>query len=517
MSKKTTINEYQAKIQSAFKGNIWIDQDSFINMRSPITARCIKHDEDVSKKMASQLINAHYPCPTCHYEAKLAAHIERFHHAIATHYNNVKYTPNTINNIKSPISIWCDTHGWQKTNTETVALKRFGCNACARIANGVSRIGEQRVSYEAFVAKVNERFDGRLQVVTTKEAFINQQQPVTVTCNDPSHPEYTRTGTQILKSSGCKHCKESQGERLVRIALKSLNFPFEQEKRFATCRDTKELPFDFWLPKHGVLIEFQGLQHRKAWSRAGGEAALASTQRRDRIKAQWAKAHNIDVLYISSYQDIAQQIVTYLATLPHRDDTWLPELIKNIEHERLIRWQEYKRQLDKQHQGRLSFTHSHWEPGIRQVSYECVAGEHGEQSSDLYSLLKGHGCALCAGNTKDSGRIKEARQFATQQGGECHSSVYHNTDAHLLWSCALQHYWFSSFDSVIKRGSWCPWCSRNSTGLVSRTITTLAKADKLDLAISSIDSYVTAHPQMADKLNTLVTQLSSGSKEPPPK
>ena len=496
---KITLEEFKEKLRSQFDANIEIDDNSFVNMKKPIKAHCKKHDKDVSKNQSYQLLSAKYPCTDCYKESKLKKHIAKFKLAISEYYGDIKYRPKQITNFKQSIEIWCDDHGWQKSDTETVGFKRYGCHRCARITAGKSRIGEQRVPYKSFVAKINRKFNGQLVVITPESEFINQQHDIEVKCADPEHSSYIRTGTQILNSSGCPRCRVSQGERLVNKALDELNIPFEVEKRFATCKDKKELPFDFWLPKQAVLIEFQGRQHYEPWAISGGKKGLPKIQARDKIKKEWAKANNIPILYISDYVDVTQKIAKFIDEVEGNASMRLEALTQRIEKARKAKWNDHKKQLDKKHQGKLSFEQTKWDFGQRKILYECIREGHGEKSSDIYSLLKGHGCPTCAGNEKLDNRIQEAKSFAKSKGGECHSKTYINTDSPLLWSFDRHYYWLASFDSVVKRNSWSPWHAQNHKAFVKQTLEKLVEAGFSEHAQKSLSKYLEKYPDLSEQ------------------
>lgn len=61
------------------------------------------------------------------------------------------------------------------------------------------------------------------------------------------------------------------------------------EKRFKDCRDKLPLSFDFWIPVHNALVEYDGEQHFSAKAFFGGVEHLKLTQRRDKIKSRYAK------------------------------------------------------------------------------------------------------------------------------------------------------------------------------------------------------------------------------------
>lgn len=53
----------------------------------------------------------------------------------------------------------------------------------------------------------------------------------------------------------------SKGEQLIYDWLMERQIDFVEQKRFVGLVITRPLPFDFFLPDYGVLIEYQGRQH----------------------------------------------------------------------------------------------------------------------------------------------------------------------------------------------------------------------------------------------------------------
>ena len=58
------------------------------------------------------------------------------------------------------------------------------------------------------------------------------------------------------------------------------------------------LPFDFYLFKYNILIEYQGEQHYKPRKKFGGEEGFKNTVIRDNIKKQYCKNNNIKLIEI---------------------------------------------------------------------------------------------------------------------------------------------------------------------------------------------------------------------------
>ena len=107
----------------------------------------------------------------------------------------------------------------------------------------------------------------------------------------------------------CKSCAQSEsiGEMRIRIFLEDNDIEFIQEKIFEDCKDKRCLPFDFYLSKYNLIIEFDGQHHYKEIGFGNHE----STKRHDEIKNQYCKDNNIDLLRIPYWDgnDI-EQILT---------------------------------------------------------------------------------------------------------------------------------------------------------------------------------------------------------------
>jgi len=73
----------------------------------------------------------------------------------------------------------------------------------------------------------------------------------------PKRPDsaYCKNWKGYLDFLGCDSNKESIGERLIKTYLDENKIYYQREKKFKTCINIKELPFDFYLPDYNVCIE----------------------------------------------------------------------------------------------------------------------------------------------------------------------------------------------------------------------------------------------------------------------
>lgn len=106
----------------------------------------------------------------------------------------------------------------------------------------------------------------------------------------------------LKQNCGCPICNISKGEKFIKIYLEKNNVDFIQEHRFDDCKYKKSLPFDFYIPKYNLCIEFDGEQHFKAFNHFGGKEKLKLTQTRDNIKNKYCKDNSINLLRIPYWE-----------------------------------------------------------------------------------------------------------------------------------------------------------------------------------------------------------------------
>lgn len=88
------------------------------------------------------------------------------------------------------------------------------------------------------------------------------------------------------------HSNISKGNEKIKQLLTEANIPFILEKKFETCKDLKELPFDFYV-NNQYLIEYDGIQHFQE-----SIFDYEYTHKHDLIKSEWCKNNNIPLIRI---------------------------------------------------------------------------------------------------------------------------------------------------------------------------------------------------------------------------
>ena len=94
------------------------------------------------------------------------------------------------------------------------------------------------------------------------------------------------------------------------------------------------------------------------------------------------------------------------------------------------------------------------------LEWKCNLCNH-KWESIPNSILRGSWCPKCSKNNIRL-TIQEMKDIANSKNGKCLSDIYINSNTSYLWECDLKHIWSARAYNV-KRGSWCPWCSKSKS------------------------------------------------------
>jgi len=199
------------------------------------------------------------------------------------HKNLYDYSFTNFIGVKINVKIICYKHGIFKQRPQH-HLAGHGCRKCAReLINDSQRLTKEDFIYKS--KKIHENIYDYSKADYKNVKSNNDK--VSIICK--KHGEFKQLIRHHLSGSGCPICRESKGENLIRKFLIENSINFTSQKRFKNCRDKKPLPFDFYLPKHNLCIEYQGEQHFKPVMHWGGEKAFKNIKKRDKIKKIYCK------------------------------------------------------------------------------------------------------------------------------------------------------------------------------------------------------------------------------------
>lgn len=113
-------------------------------------------------------------------------------------------------------------------------------------------------------------------------------------CQCGKEKDVLGTSLRTGRSLSCGlHNNISKGNVKIAELLDEANIDYEVQKKFSSCKDKKELPFDFFI-NNEYLIEYDGEQHFKQDSIFDYDY----THKHDLIKSDWCKNNNIPLIRI---------------------------------------------------------------------------------------------------------------------------------------------------------------------------------------------------------------------------
>jgi very-short-patch-repair endonuclease len=189
-------------------------------------------------------------------------------------YSKVEYVGN-----KNKVIIICTKHG-EFLQTPNDHLTGYGCKKCQY--EKISK--ENRFTNETFIEKAKEMHGNRFDYSLVK--YGGYENKITIICN--KHGKFEQTPHAHLHGYGCRKCRASHNEEQIANILLKHNINFEREVTFNNLKSVSNLYYDFYLPKHKIFIEFDGIQHYKSVDFFGGDNALLDTKKRDKIKINYA-------------------------------------------------------------------------------------------------------------------------------------------------------------------------------------------------------------------------------------
>ena len=347
--KRYTIEEFKNKLLD-INSNIEIISDEYINNHTPLKCKC-------------KICNNEW-------EAK-PQHLLRGHGCLKCHLNKISLNINDIQNKVENITIIsiennklnckCDICGYEWQTYKSCILQGHKCPQCAikrrtltneEFINRLNQINKNIILLEEYNGAHNkikvkckickqeykvtpsnllkgnkckscleiartyskEDIEKRLNKISIIGEYKNTHTKTLFECNKCKH-KWNALPSSILYGNGCPNCCLSKGERFIRQFLEDKNITFEQQKRFSDLfyKNIKnKLSYDFYLPEYNLLIEYNGKQHYSPIDRFEGEEAFIKQQNRDKLKEQYAKNNNLNLLIIKYNENIEERLKQYI-------------------------------------------------------------------------------------------------------------------------------------------------------------------------------------------------------------
>jgi hypothetical protein len=214
--------------------------------------------------------------------------------------HNYKYDYSLIKEYKdnkSKVKIICKYHGEFTQRVNDHISKGIGCPECT--------LDRFRISKDDFITRSNVTHNNKY-IYPKNIKFKSNKDKIEIECK--KHGIFKQRVDAHLQGKGCTICKDSKGELEVREYLIKNGIEFIQQKRFSDCMFKSELPFDFYLPKYNICIEYNGIQHYKPIDYFGGIKSFHYQLIRDKIKNEYCSKKNIHLIVIKYNESVNDKL-----------------------------------------------------------------------------------------------------------------------------------------------------------------------------------------------------------------
>lgn len=279
----------------------------YINSHQKLEFICSKHPNEIMKVNLNHLMNGK-GCKRCGYERtsqKLTEHKKTKFSTVIDFFKDIDLelvsTEKDFIDARSHIKFICPKHPkiiQEKTFTH---LKHSPWCSICKTKEGNQKLKDSKISY----SKVKKDYEKEgYKLITPKEEYVNCLTKITYVC--PFHGEQKGTYGHFREGKRCPKCNSSKGEKEIRKILTKHNIDFEEQKKFENLKGKRNhyLTYDFYIPSLNTLIEYQGEFHDETMYKISDfisyENYLAQ-RKRDKIKEDYAKKHNINLIQIWYY------------------------------------------------------------------------------------------------------------------------------------------------------------------------------------------------------------------------
>ena len=158
----------------------------------------------------------------------------------------------------------------------------------------------KKITHEEFIKKfhIQNPNANNIEILGT---YVNSKTKIKCRCRVDKYEWETIPSVLLNHKCGCPKCNASKGEKRIAKYLKENNIKFKPQKKFNDLLGvgSKQLSYDFYLPKYNLLIEFQGEQHERYVDIFyATENDFKKQQEHDKRKRKYAEEHNIELLEI---------------------------------------------------------------------------------------------------------------------------------------------------------------------------------------------------------------------------
>lgn len=204
-------------------------------------------------------------------------------------------------NCKSKILLKCKKHNYNFYSTPDLIMNgnpKYLCPKCIGEKTG-DRCRLSQKEFEDAVHNANPN------VIVLGEYKGNHER---IKCRCVIH-DYTwdvLANHIMRRSTGCPKCGSYSGENKIDDIFQKMGYKLISQKRYNDCRDKNPLPFDRFCEELNLIIEYDGEWHYMPIpyiDKEKAEKQLAITQYHDKIKNEYCKNHNINIIRVPYWEN----------------------------------------------------------------------------------------------------------------------------------------------------------------------------------------------------------------------
>ena len=265
-----------------------VGKDGFVSSSTKITVKCDREHEPY-EVVLNNFKNNNMRCKKCYIENRSITYenikniVEDRGYELLSKKEDIVKNDGYID-VTTKIKIKCN-----KGHEYNVILNNFKNNntGCKRCYNN-----QRCYTYED-IKNIVESMG--YELVSKENELINEDGIVLTTTRIKVKKECDILLSNLINGGGDK---KSKGEKRIEDVLNLMNISYINQYRFDDCRYKYPLPFDFYLPKYKICIEYDGEQHYESIEQFGGEEYLKDVQLKDEIKTKYCKKHKIKLIRI---------------------------------------------------------------------------------------------------------------------------------------------------------------------------------------------------------------------------
>lgn len=296
MGRKKTHDQYVEEVMKINKDIEVVGQYQGVHVK--ITHRC-KIDGYEWDPEPNSILHGH-GCPQCKWKLQRRSH-EEYVGKLSEIMPHIQVVGTYINEM-TKILHKCSIHNYEWSVRPHQLLTGSNCPICIH--------NERTKTHEQYVQELKD-VNPNIEVLGR---YINNKTNILCKCRIHNY-EFNPRPDSLLYGTGCPICNSSHGERDIINYLNEHNILFDFQYVFDDCKNILVLPFDFYLPKYNVCIEYDGEQHFRPVEFWGGDVGFAKRQRNDEIKNEFCMTNGIQLLRIRYDEDIAYVLNNFFKTI----------------------------------------------------------------------------------------------------------------------------------------------------------------------------------------------------------